>query len=217
MDKKVGIFWDWNGTLIDDAFIFVEIMNVFLKQRDLDIINIKKYRDCFEFPIANYYKKLGFNFKKETFKEVGVDFIKQYKAKRFQADFFPQIKNLLSLLKQKGVHNFIVSAQEHSLLCSAVDHYGVGQYFKDFLGVDNISALGKVENAKKLKEKYKHCLDKIIVVGDTPHDMEMAQAVDGFGILVSYGHYSKKRLLNEDFVVVDSVEDLKNIVLLKIN
>ena len=59
MDKKVCIFWDWNGTLIDDAFIFVEIMNVFLKQRDLDIINIKKYRDCFEFPIANYYKKLG--------------------------------------------------------------------------------------------------------------------------------------------------------------
>ena len=151
MDKKVGIFWDWNGTLIDDAFIFVEIMNVFLKQRDLDIINIKKYRECFEFPIANYYKKLGFNFKKETFKEVGVDFIKQYKAKRFRANFFPQIKNLLSSLKQKGVYNLLVSAQEHSLLCSAVDHYGVGQYFKVFLGVDNISALGKVENAKKLK------------------------------------------------------------------
>ena len=26
MNKKVAVIWDWNGTLVNDAFVFVDIM-----------------------------------------------------------------------------------------------------------------------------------------------------------------------------------------------
>ena len=51
------IIWDWNGTLINDAWLFVDVMNNILQKRDMHIITIKKYRDIFGFPIKNYYKK----------------------------------------------------------------------------------------------------------------------------------------------------------------
>ena len=43
------IIWDWNGTLIDDAWLFVDLMNCVLKKRRLPIINIVDYQNTFCF------------------------------------------------------------------------------------------------------------------------------------------------------------------------
>ena len=50
--KYQHIIWDWNGTLLNDAWLFVDIMNGILKQHDMEMITIKKYRDIFGFPIT---------------------------------------------------------------------------------------------------------------------------------------------------------------------
>ena len=60
------IIWDWNGTLINDAWLFVEIMNEELKDRKLPLITVKDYRKHFTFPVKKYYENLGFNFEKEN-------------------------------------------------------------------------------------------------------------------------------------------------------
>ena len=73
------IIWDWNGTLLDDAWLFVDIMNNVLKGRNMNTINLEKYRDIFGFPIENYYKRLGFDILKEPFEILGLEFIKEYK------------------------------------------------------------------------------------------------------------------------------------------
>ena len=52
--KYQHIIWDWNGTLLNDAWLFVDIMNGILKQHDMEMITIKKYRDIFGFPIQEY-------------------------------------------------------------------------------------------------------------------------------------------------------------------
>ena len=41
------IIWDWNGTLLDDAWLFVDIMNGVLENRNMDTITVKKYRKIF--------------------------------------------------------------------------------------------------------------------------------------------------------------------------
>ena len=33
MNKKMIVVWDWNGTIVDDAFVFVNIMNSYLKKK----------------------------------------------------------------------------------------------------------------------------------------------------------------------------------------
>ena len=39
------IIWDWNGTLLDDAWLFVDIMNKILYQRKMNKITVKIYRN----------------------------------------------------------------------------------------------------------------------------------------------------------------------------
>ena len=57
-----NIIWDWNGTIVDDAWVFVDIMNRFLKKNNLPIISLEDYQQNFCFPIQNYWRSLGFKF-----------------------------------------------------------------------------------------------------------------------------------------------------------
>ena len=83
------IIWDWNGTLLNDGWLFVDIMNSILRQRKMDTITLEKYRNIFGFPIKDYYIKLGFDLEKESFEESGMEFIKEY---------WPQLGALMAVI-----------------------------------------------------------------------------------------------------------------------
>ena len=51
------------------------------------------------------------------------------------------------------------------------------------------------------------------MVGDTVHDFEVAQNIGCDCILVARGHNSKERLLSTGAVVLDSIEELKRMVI----
>ena len=61
------ILWDWNGTLLDDAWLCVDVMNSMLTERKLQPLTLQRYRDIFSFPVKDYYLLLGFDFEKEPF------------------------------------------------------------------------------------------------------------------------------------------------------
>ena len=69
------IIWDWNGTLLNDGWLFVEVMNIVLKRRKMKPITLDSYREIFRFPVKDYYMKLGFDFEKESFESSGLEFI----------------------------------------------------------------------------------------------------------------------------------------------
>ena len=69
------IMWDWNGTLVDDAWLCVEIMNKSLEKRNLQTITVEDYRQVFKFPVKDYYVELGFDFQSEPFEVCGLEFI----------------------------------------------------------------------------------------------------------------------------------------------
>ena len=80
------IIWDWNGTLLDDAKLCVDIMNVVLSRRNMPVISLRQYQELFDFPVVDYYVKLGFDFEKESFEIVGTEFIDYYEERRHEAN-----------------------------------------------------------------------------------------------------------------------------------
>ena len=81
MDLKKDIkhiIWDWNGTLVDDTEFCVNIINRVLKRRTLPEIDVEAYRDTFDFPVIDYYKRIGFDLTKHDFKVLSSEFINAY-------------------------------------------------------------------------------------------------------------------------------------------
>ena len=117
------VIWDWNGTLVDDAWLFVELMNEELLDRNLPLINIRKYKQHFTFPVKVYYERLGFDFKKENFDDVVYNFIQKYIKRRFEPHLFENTKLVLNNIYKLNITQSIISAQENTLLTQSVKYF----------------------------------------------------------------------------------------------
>ena len=207
--SRFSIIWDWNGTIVDDAPVFIKIMNSFLVKRNLPLITLEDYRHSFVFPVKKYYKNLGFDFSKESFDSLSVEFIEKYKRAMFSPPLVKNIKPLLSELNKNEITQVIVSAQENSLLAQAVHFYNLNDYFCCARGINNYRATSKINIAKKVFQESLSFSHKTILIGDTEHDAEVARALNIDCCLVSYGHCTKEKLQKTSFPVVESVADLR--------
>ena len=206
--KIKNILWDWNGTLINDAYLFVDIMNTTLAQHGLPLITLQKYKNNFCFPVQTFWKGLGFKFNKNQFQKMNAEFIALYQSKMKEANLQRGALQVLSFAKKNSIKQFILSASEHKILNELAVSYKIEGYFSDIVGVDNLNASGKVELAQSLIQKHGMNPKETVVIGDTFYDADVAQSIGSGLILVACGHFKKQRLLGKNVVVVDSLVDL---------
>tara|TARA_B100000965_G_scaffold8180_1_gene6357 strand:- start:31599 stop:32249 length:651 start_codon:yes stop_codon:yes gene_type:complete len=188
------IIWDWNGTIVDDALIFVEIMNDFLKGFGLKNITLKDYRKHFCFPVHDYYTSLGISLSEEEFRLLSIRFINKYKEKMFVPKLKKNILTVIRHLYDNGFIQIVVSAQEKKLLNRSVAFYGLKKYFDGIYGLDNNFAISKLALAKNKLAPWLDSGPSLLVIGDTLHDLEMARYIESSCCLVSWGHNSLSRL-----------------------
>ena len=208
MNNRLAVVWDWNGTLVDDSFVFVEIMNQYLSLSGLPKISLHDYRNHFCFPVIQYYKNLGFDLSTTEFKKLSYDFIKKYKKAMFKAKIKKNILSVLDYLKDNHCKQFILSAQEQNLLNLSVEYYQMGCVFDGVFGLDNNFAASKTILAHRCLNPLIKAKQNIVFIGDTVHDFEVASSVGASCCLVSWGHNSQKRLLDTNQVVVTNTSDL---------
>ena len=211
--KYKHIIWDWNGTLINDAWLCVVIMNNILEKRGLDLITIDDYREYFTFPVRDYYIKLGFNFSVEPFEVCGMEFINDFKKRKFDAFLFTQIESVLDKLSKIGITHSILSAQNQKILTETVTHYQLQDKFVGINGLDNHYAHSKVNIGKAWITTLSYNPAEVVMIGDTVHDFEVAQAMGTDCILISNGHNSKKRLKKTGVLVLNYIEEIIGILI----
>ena len=211
--KYKHIIWDWNGTLIDDAWLCVEILNNILEKRGLNAITIDDYREHFTFPVRDYYIKLGFDFSVEPFEVCGMEFIHDFKNRKFEASLYIQMKLILDKLTKIGVSHSVLSAQNQTLLTETVAHYQLQDKFEGVNGLDNHYAHSKVNIGKSWIETLSYDHNEVIMIGDTVHDYEVAQAMGTDCILISSGHNSRERLENTGVLVLDSPLEITEVLM----
>jgi phosphoglycolate phosphatase len=200
------IIWDWNGTLLNDTWLFVDIMNGVLENHNMDTITVEKYRNIFEFPIENYYIKLGFDLEKESFQKVGLEFIRAYEKRRYEAKLHPKVNSILSKLMSMKIHHSILSAQHQTLLDDLTKYYNIRKYFTEINGLNDYYAHSKVDKGLEWMNKTGFDSSEVLFIGDTNHDFEVAQALGTDCLLISHGHNCHSRLIQTGVPVIHELE-----------
>ena len=211
------IIWDWNGTLLNDGWLFVEVMNIVLKRRKMKAITLESYREIFGFPVKDYYIKLGFDFDRESFENSGLEFIKEYEKNCFKAKLYPQVIPLLNELQKLGISHSILSAQHQILLDDLTQYYKIRNQFIGIIGLDNHYAHSKVENGVNWIKQLEMNPKEILMIGDTDHDFEVAIAMGVDCILLSYGHNCISRLQNTGAIVINDLMELSGLFKIELN
>ena len=204
-----NILWDWNGTIINDAWVFVDIMNTVLQKKGLPPTTLEHYRQNFCFPIQDYWRRLGFQFTDESFNKLNQHFIFEYQKKMFLPKPHVGLLGFLKKLNKLNKQQFILSASEKKLLKKSVDYYKLRSFFNGVYGVDNLNAVGKKDLGRALCRKHNLNIRETVLIGDTEYDKEVAEEIGCEVILISHGHINHQRLLKTNSLVVDSIKSLK--------
>jgi phosphoglycolate phosphatase len=202
------VVWDWNGTLFDDAWLCVEVMDGLLRARGLPGLTAARYASLFDFPVRDYYVRLGFDFARDPFEAVGAEFIRLYEGRRLECGLQAGAREAIEAVRAAGVGQSVLSAYRHDTLGELLRHFGLRDRFDHVVGGDDIYAFGKREQGIALLRRIGVPAADVLVVGDTVHDAEVAAAMGAGCVLVPCGHQTRARLAATGARVVDSLHDL---------
>ena len=194
--KYKHIIWDWNGTLLNDSYLCVQILNESLRKRNIPEITVEKYREKFLFPIKTFYKSIGFDFDKEPFEnsntEFNTGFVDQFKTLGLQ----PFAKETIIKFFKNNITQTILSASRQDRLTEQVNFFGLDQYLQHVVGTNNSHAHGKEFEGETLLMGLDIPKEETLIIGDTLLDFKVAQYLQIDCALVSNGHNDMDRLKN---------------------
>jgi len=192
--KYRHIIWDWNGTLLDDAWLCVEIINGLLQKYGKPTVTLEQYKKIFDFPVKKYYRRLGFDFSKTPFEMVGTEFIEAYHQRWKQCSLHKNAELVLRTIQRAGIDQSVLSAADNKLVQAFVSHYHLSDYFAYLQGLNNHYAAGKMDIGRKLLAKISVEPSQVLLIGDTVHDCQVARDLKIDFLLFTGGHHSLSKL-----------------------
>ena len=211
--KYKHIIWDWNGTLLDDAWLCVEILNRMLVRRQMKTMTLAQYQMDFDFPVIDYYVKLGFDFTKESFDDIAREYICAYESQRDKCRLRDGVVDIIKKLKTKGLLQSVLSASQESSLIEALKVFGLKDFFENIAGLDDYYAHSKIDAGRKLLKNLAVGGKEILLIGDTTHDYQVACQLGADCLLLPAGHQAKERLIACGAKVCDNFgEVFKNLL-----
>ena len=205
------IVLDFNGTIIDDVDLCLNILNHLLEERNYKKVSLEEYKHIFTFPIKKYYINAGFDLEKYSFTSISNEFISLYQKASLNCKLYEGINELIDKCNNNRIKVVLLSASQIDNLKEQTEHFGLSEKFEAILGTSTIEAASKVEIGKKyfIDKQDK----KILFVGDTTHDAEVASAIGADALLITHGHQARDILLKANpLKVIDSFKEVEDIL-----
>ena len=202
---------DFNGTIIDDVDLCLNILNHLLEERNYKKVSLEEYKHIFTFPIKKYYINAGFDLERYSFTSISNEFISLYQKASLNCKLYEGINELIDKCNNNRIKVVLLSASQIDNLKEQTDHFGLSEKFEAILGTSTIEAASKVEIGKKyfIDKQDK----KILFVGDTTHDAEVASAIGADALLITHGHQAHDILLKANpLKVIDSFKEVEDIL-----
>ena len=168
--------------------------------------SVEEYRSVFGFPVIDYYKRLGFDFERESFdvisKQWVAEYLKRFKECKLRKDVLDVIKQISDL----GLRQSVISASDDSMLKGQLSEGGIIDLFDEVCGIEGIKAESKLGVAKRWRDRNPS--SRPLFVGDTLHDLDTARAIGADCVLVCGGHQSEETLASSGERVIRSLTEL---------
>ena len=180
------VLWDWNGTLLDDAALCCELLNTMLARHGYAPVgSMEAYRQVFCFPIETYYRRAGFDFSRHPFAALADEYMRLYTPRSLDCPLQPDACAVLDALRAQGMRQVMLSASKRENLQQQVEHFGL-RWLRES-GADPA---------------------RIMMVGDSEHDFEVARALGVRCVLFSGGHQPREVLAATGAPVIDALAQL---------
>lgn len=198
------IFWDWNGTLVDDVATVVEVNNEVFARHNYPPTTVEEYRRLFRFPVIEYYRDLTVT--DEDFPIIAKEWNEAFVEAFHRVPLKKDVPETLRRFRQAGFRQVIISASQRDQLQVQVQQYPqLHGMFDQVLGLQDVYAVSKVQLAKDYLARSGVNPAQALFIGDTTHDAQVAAAIGCPCRLISGGHQIDQVLATAGVPVLQSL------------
>lgn len=209
--KYTHIFWDWNGTLVDDVDCALKAVNDILAKRDREPITKKQYYSYIDTPIKRFYEHI-FDFSDITMTEIMEDFNYFYKINIGSSPLMEGAEKVLDKLEKSGLTQIVLSSSSNEMIVPYMEKTNIKRFFSYILGSSDNFVNGKIERAVEFMKNSRLNAKNCVLVGDTLHDFDTAEALGCDCILIPNGHQSRTDLEKSGAEIAYDIRFIPNII-----
>jgi phosphoglycolate phosphatase len=208
------VVFDWNGTIVDDVMLALRSVNKVRSDIGLGAVSLATYRDVFRFPISEFYTSLGFDFARTPFADLITRYLSYFDAEIEDCPLSCGFHDLTHGLRQQGTRISVLSASHQDTLARAARSHALEPLIDNLFGLDDSIASGKISRARELDRRLdRHASSRVLMVGDTDHDYDVACDRGWDFVAVACGHQSSSRLVKLGAPVYDGLTTLAQAIL----
>ncbi|UFW88375.1 HAD hydrolase-like protein [Bradyrhizobium barranii] len=197
--KPVLVF-DWNGTLLDDAYALLETTNAILDRFGRAAIDMKTFREHCDVPVSLLFRNLGLS--QDELATVDRDgsaiFLDAYETLAGKADLREGARRILELARREAASSIIVSSYIVDPLRSQLRRLGINDYIDDVLAFESrdtqFKSMSKGERLRLYMQKNNLKPASTFIIGDMPVETDIARNLGLISISITGGFVSELRL-----------------------
>ena len=213
--ERTHIIWDWNGTLFDDAVVCWEICKTVSLEYQGRAPSFDEFRKMFTIPVDTFwYSLLGRHITPSEMQDIGERFHSYYLERRSECSMHEGAQEVLVELSRGGVSHSILSSAPQALLDSIVNICGIRSSFLLVQGHPGAGGSSKIPLGREHMKQLQLDPKNTILIGDTVHDHELANALGVGSLLFSRGSQCPSKLKATSAPVIESLRELLEIKIL---
>lgn len=189
------IIWDFNGTLLNDAQLSVDLDNDVFDQIGVPRITLEDYRNNMTMPVRDFYPRVGVDYAKHSYEEIARLWLDEFNKRAVGVGLIPGVLEAIKALHAQGRSQSVLSASYEPSVPRAVRRAGADPVYEGYQRPAGRERRQKDGNRPtgQLRELGLTGAD-VVLVGDMLTDAHLAEALGADCVLVSWGHNDLKRL-----------------------
>ena len=186
------VIFDWDGTLMDTVGKIVSCMQSVAQELILPVPTEQQVRDVIGLSLPNIMPIL---FAEHQDHQQIIDcYRRHHLASDYPTPLFDGVELLIKQLHEAGYQLAIATGKAREGLDRVLELTGLGQYFHASRCASDAQSKPNPEMLNALLAHFDIAADKAIMIGDSIHDLTMANNAQMACIGVSYGAHDEKRL-----------------------
>ena len=206
------IIWDFNGTLLNDTQLSLDVDNNVFEKLGIPAITIDDYRNNMTMPVRDFYPTVGVDYSVHSYETIARLWLDEFNQKAVGVGLVSGALDAIRFFHGQGRSQSVLSASYEPSLRKQCEALGLTPYMTDISGLEDESASKKTEiGRRQLRELGLEGRD-VVLIGDMLTDVHLAEDLGADCILVSWGHNDLKRLLSSGLPVARDFGELEEIL-----
>ncbi len=205
------VVWDWDGTIMDSTPTIVQCIQQACRDLDFPVPEDSIASHVIGLGVHDSLRRVVPSIDPAHFPKLVDRFRFHYLAKDHELHLFQGMRELLEDLKTQGFMLGVATGKPRRGLDRSLRHHQLGHIFHDTRTADESFSKPHPGMLLDLSDSLQVPVRKILMIGDTTHDLEMAQAAGVDGVAVTYGAHPADALRSANSLAcLDNVKELAN-------